>query len=85
MAPCEYFLAVSVIVKLASWIKYFSDFTPMILILSVFSFVVIAVVAVSLSGGGGGGNFGAINQHCDNLIPREIICNGKIIRIIRSN
>lgn len=53
MAPCEYFLAVSVIVKLASWIKYFSDFTPMILILSVFSFVVIAVVAVSLSGGGG--------------------------------
>lgn len=83
MAPCEYFLAVSVIVKLASWIKYFSDFTPMILILSVFSFVVIAVVAVSLSGGGG--NFGAINQHCDNLIPREIICNDKIIRIIRSN
>ena len=55
MAPCEYFLAVSVIVKLASWIKYFSDFTPMILILSVFSFVVIVVVAVSLSGGGGGG------------------------------
>lgn len=84
MAPCEYFLAVSVIVKLASWIKYFSDFTPMILILSVFNFVVIVVVAVSLSGGGGW-NFGAINQHCDNLIPREIICNGKIIRIIRSN
>lgn len=59
MAPCEYFLAVSVIVKLASWIKYFSDFTPMILILSVFSFVVIVFVvivfaAVSLSGGGGG-------------------------------
>ena len=54
MAPCEYFLAVSVIVKLASWIKYFPDFTPMILILSVFSFVVIVVVAVSLSGGGGG-------------------------------
>lgn len=53
MAPCEYLLAVSVIVKLA--------------------------------GGGGGGNFAAINQHCDNLIPREIICNGKIIRIIRSN
>ena len=52
MAPCEYLLAVSVIVKLA---------------------------------GGGGGNFAAINQHCDNLIPREIICNGKIIRIIRSN
>ena len=85
MAPCEYFLAVSVIVKLASWIKYFSDFTPMILILSVLSFVVIVFVAVSLSGGGGGWNFGAINQHCDNLIPREIICNGKIIRIIRSN
>ena len=57
MAPCEYFLAVSVIVKLASWIKYFSDFTPMILILSVFSFVVIVVVAVSLSGGGGGVEF----------------------------
>ena len=53
MAPCEYLLAVSVIVKLA--------------------------------GGGGGWNFVAINQHCDNLIPREIICNGKIIRIIRSD
>lgn len=51
MAPCEYLLAVSVIVKLA----------------------------------GGGWNFAAINQHCDNLIPREIICNSKIIRIIRSN
>ena len=57
MAPCEYFLAVSVIVKLASWIKYFSDFTPMILILSVFSFVVIVFAAVSLSGGGGGAEF----------------------------
>lgn len=84
MVPCEYFLAVSVIVKLASWIKYFSDFTPMILILSAFSFVVIVFAAVSLSGGGGW-NFGAIKQHCNNLIPREIICNGKIIRIIRSN
>ena len=73
MAPCEYFLAVSVIVKLASWIKYFSDFTPMILILSVFSFVVIVFAAVS----------GAIKQHCNNLIPRN--GNGKIIRIIRSN
>lgn len=57
MAPCEYFLAVSVIVKLASWIKYFSDFTPMILILSVFSFVVIVFAAVSLSGGGRGVEF----------------------------
>ena len=58
MAPCEYLLAVSVIVKLAGG---------------------------GGGGGGGGWNFAAINQHCDNLIPREIICNSKIIRIIRSN